>query len=486
MKIGIAVQLHEISNPCCIVQHLAGFEVDASFAQISEPITMLREIRDRLQLDRTLAFAIGGRFWQALSGPITILLLIKTLTLSEQGVYYGIVGVIGIQAYFELGLLNVLVSHSSHETAAMGKIESDSAESEAYESNPAWIASAARMRDLIGSSFRWFSAASILFAAAAIGFGWYTLVDSTVAWQGPLVTLVPIAAISVWLAPALSILEGAGFREFIYRFRLVQMIAGSLVVWAALASGMRLWALVVASAVQSILAIYITFIAKADFFRRFRDATNEASKFAWKQDVLPMQWRLALIAVAFHFATQFFTVIVLKFHGDAKAAPLGMTLAVTTPIQMLALAWVQTQYPVVSAHHGAGDREQAGTMWRRTALVSTSLLITALATLVVGIACLPLLEMGLEQRFIAWWQVAVLSLGCIASHLASVQGFYVLSQRAQPLFRASLIGAISTGAAVWISGYYYSTSGVVLGYAATMCLVLLPVHTLAYMQFRKT
>ena len=127
---------------------------------------MLREIRDRLQLDRTLAFAIGGRFWQALSGPITILLLIKTLTLSEQGVYYGIVGVIGIQAYFELGLLNVLVSHSSHETAAMGKIENDSAESEDYKSNPAWIASAARMRDLIGSSFRWFSAASILFAAS--------------------------------------------------------------------------------------------------------------------------------------------------------------------------------------------------------------------------------------------------------------------------------------------------------------------------------
>ena len=61
----------------------------------------------------------------------------------------------------------------------------------------------------------------------------------------------------------------------------------------------------------------------------------------------------------------------------------------------------------------------------------------------------------------------------------------MLSRRAKPLLLASLTGAIATGAAVWIGGYYYSTTGVTTGYAVAMCLVLVPVHTWAYIKFRQ-
>ena len=446
---------------------------------------MLQRFRDRLQLDGTTAYAIGTRLWQAFSGPITILLIIRSLSLPEQGVYYGIVTIVGIQAYFELGLLNVLVSHSGHEYAAMRKASGGNSTMEPDATNPGWIAAAARMRDLTWSSLRWFGFASLLYVVSALAFGWYALADSEVPWQGPLAVIIPVAAVSVALAPALSILEGAGCRDLIYRFRFYQMTIGSVVVWVALASGLKLWALVLASGVQSILAAYITFVEKADFFRSLHQATNQASDFSWRQHVLPMQWRVALIGLAFHFATQFFTIIVLMFHSDADAAPLGMTLTVTTAVQMLALVWVQTQFPVVAAHHGAGDREKAGTIWRHTAVLSTSMLILTLTLLTFAIACLPMLGMGLEQRFIAPWQVAVLGIGCLANHIAAVQGFYVMSMRANPLLRASLIGALTTGAAVWIGGYFFSTTGVIVGYTAAMSLVLVPAHTLAYLKFRK-
>lgn len=447
---------------------------------------MLRQIRDRLQLDRPLAFALATRCWQAISGPITIVLLIRSLDLSEQGVYYAIVGIISIQAYFELGLLNVLVSHSGHEAAALRKAAQEATDRDsAKEANPDWIHAAARMRDLIRSSFRWFGGAAILYTLCALGFGWFTLVDSSVNWQVPLLVLVPIAAISVFLAPALSILEGAGHRDLIYRFRFLQMAIGSLVVWTALAMGLKLWALVLSSLVQSVLAAYITLVAQGGFFREFRFSGIPASNFGWTREVLPVQWRVALISATFHFATQFFTIIVLKFHSDVEAGPLGMTLTITTAIQMLALAWVQTKFPIVSAHHGAGDRQTAGMLWRRTALVSTSLLIVASIALTGLIAMLPLANMGLETRFIQPWQVIMLAIGCLANHIAAVQGFYVLSRRAKPLLGASLIGSLATAAAVWIGGYLYSTSGVVTGYALAMSLVLVPAHTWAYYRFRQ-
>lgn len=447
---------------------------------------MLRQIRDRLQLDRPLAFALATRCWQAISGPITIVLLIRSMDLSEQGVYYAIVGIVGIQAYFELGLLNVLVSHSGHEAAAMRRASQEAVDRDiAVEANPDWTHAAARMRDLVRSSFRWFGGAAILYAVCALGFGWFTLADSLVSWQAPLLALIPIAAASVFLAPALSILEGVGERDLIYRFRFLQTACGSFVVWFALAMDLKLWALVASSLVQCLLACYLAIVARRSCLETFLSIGDHPSNFEWTRDVLPVQWRVAMISATFHFATQFFTIIVLMFHSDAEAGPLGMTLSVTTAIQMLALAWVQTKFPVISTLHGAGDRQAAGMMWRRTAIVSTSLLVLGLTVLTCLIALLPLADLGLEKRFIQPWQVVMLSLGCLANHIASVQGFYVLARRARPLLIASLIGSIATAAAVWTGGYLYSTSGVVIGYALAMSLVLVPVHTWAYYQFRQ-
>ena len=105
--------------------------------------------------------------------------------------------------------------------------------------------------------------------------------------------------------------------------------------------------------------------------------------------------------------------------------------------------------------------------------------------LTTAVASLPWLGKNIEARFLEPWQVAVLGLGCLASHIATVQGYYVLARRANPLLLASLIGSITTAAVVWVGGYFYSTDGVVLGYALAMCLVLAPVHTFAYAKFRR-
>jgi hypothetical protein len=447
---------------------------------------MLANLLDRLQWDRSLAYALITRGWQAISGPITIIFLINSLELAEQGIYYTIVGIVGIQAYFELGLLNVLVSQSGHASAAIKQAEVKAIESDTpLDLDPDWLQATARMRDLIRSSFRWFGSAAFIYTLVALLFGWFTLADSETTWRWPLVATVPVAAIAIAFAPALSILEGAGYRDLIYRYRLIQMILGSLAVWLALTSGLKLWALMFASLIQSVISIYVVLVTKRDFFKKMYEIKQVSSRFVWMREVVPVQWRVALISASFHFATQFFTIIICKFHSDKEAAPLGMTLSVTTAIQMLSLAWVQTKYPMVAAHHGSGNRELAGTVWRRTAIISTCLLLLGFSALTLFVSTLPILGRGLEERFITPFQVALLGIGGLANHIAAVQGFYVLAMKAKPLLIASLIGSIPTGLAVWIGGYLYGTDGVLIGYAAGMGLFLAPAHSWAYYQFRK-
>ena len=56
---------------------------------------LVRQIADRLQLDKPLAYAMAARIWQSVSGPITIVFLVRSLSLSEQGIYYSLVSILG-------------------------------------------------------------------------------------------------------------------------------------------------------------------------------------------------------------------------------------------------------------------------------------------------------------------------------------------------------------------------------------------------------
>ena len=459
-------------------------------------VMMPRRLTQVLQFDRPLAFALAARIWQGISGPVTIAFLIESVSLREQGVYYGLVSIVGIQALFELGLLNVLVSHAGHQSAMLnergGGVQKPG-DGQRFRAERAIPEAALRMRELIRGAGLWFGGAAVLYVLVALMFGWRALAGTsdTVQWKLPLLTLVPLAAVPVFLSPKLAILEGAGYRDVIYRFRFWQAVAGSLGVWAALLAGWKLWALVVATLVQVICSLYIVYWDKANFFARFCGIDSRPAKFFWWHNVVPGQWRMAAASIAVHLATQFFTVVVLAFHSEAEAAPLGMTLSMTMAIQMLSLAWVQTKFSVVSAYHGAGDREAAGTMWRHTAMVSTGILAAALGALLAAVTLLPSLaatfpaiDREIVNRFLMPHQLVVLSIGCIANHLVAVQSFYVMSRVAAPLVGASVVGFLTTAVAVWIGGYWFSTDGVLIAYAATMSFVTLPLHTLAYLRFR--
>ncbi|MCG8648215.1 MAG: hypothetical protein MI861_00190, partial [Pirellulales bacterium] len=333
---------------------------------------MLRTIAQRLLLDRPLAYALAARVWQTVSGPVTIALIIGLLSEDEQGIYYGIIPVIGIQALFELGLLNVLISHASHAHAGYEAARQSSDQA-------GMLRAAANMGELITASRRWFGGASVMFILAAWAFGWRTFSssDAQVQWQWPLLVIVPLAGISIYFSPALAILEGAGRRQLIYRFRFYQLVCGSIAVWAALWAGLGIWALVIATLVQAVWMGYLTLIHQAAFFRQFTRSPREGEHFSWARDVLPQQWRVAANSAAFHLATQFLAIVVLTYHTAAEAGRLGMTLSITTAIQMLALAWVQTKYSLISTLHGQGQREQAGTLWRHNTIVSSGLLVLA-------------------------------------------------------------------------------------------------------------
>ncbi|MFO1063007.1 MAG: hypothetical protein U0892_03940 [Pirellulales bacterium] len=440
-----------------------------------------KKIAEQFQVDGPLVSAIGSRIWQAISGPITILLLIRSLTQDERGTYYALAGILSIQMFFELGLLNLLVSQTGHLMAV--------AESEAGR---------LRMASMIRSAMRWFTAAGLLFGATAWIVGYVTVQakDPSTEWTLPYTCMVIASALTVAYSPAMSILEGAGYRESVYRSRLLQMMTGHIAVWTALALGLKYWALACAAGVQLFWTLYPPFVMHAEFFRRFRSGDHSSNliedvkaerepTFSWMRDVVPLQWRVALISAIYHFATQFFAIIVYEFDSKAEGGRLGMTLSVTGAIQSMALAWIYTKFSTVAQKHGQGEREEAGTMWRRTLVVSLGLLTVALTTAIGLVAALPLLGRGWETGFISPAQMAILAVGCISNHVIATTSFYVLARKDKPFMFPTLFGYSITAACVWLFGYLYSTTGVVSAYSLTMTLITLPLYMSRYSRYRK-
>ena len=136
-------------------------------------------IRERLQWDRPLGYAVAARLWQALSGPITIVILIRSLTSQEQGIYYWIVNIACIQSMFELGLLNILLTQTGHEMALLRRLNRSNKQGFVgdLELEPAGSQEAKRaanrIRRLIEGSEKWFSLASLLFLLTALFVGFF-------------------------------------------------------------------------------------------------------------------------------------------------------------------------------------------------------------------------------------------------------------------------------------------------------------------------
>ncbi len=318
----------------------------------------------RLVGDRALGYSLVGRVWQTISGPITIALIIISLSPAEQGVYYALVSIVGLQAFVELGLLNVLISYVGQESSRLLPPSALAAAEISKADRSRADRAAERIAFLIAGATRWFCWMSLVFAVAAILFGIWTFSSADVegAWLAPLVALVLASAANVAISPLMAVLEGAGQREDIYKFRLLQIISGSAVVWLFLALGTGVWALVASAVTQTGWAVYMTRVRHAGLLKQLRTIPYHATDVSWASEIVPAQWRMAAISLSYHLATQFLVIVVLTYRSAEDAGRLGLTLSVTSAIQIISQTWLQANFPLISAKHGAGQTSAAGTL----------------------------------------------------------------------------------------------------------------------------
>jgi O-antigen/teichoic acid export membrane protein len=382
-----------------------------------------RRLLNRLEVDRAVFYAVAGRGWQFLAGPVTIVLIALHFSPDTQGYYYTFWSLIALQAFVDLGLQIFVVSASSHEWARLsidenGEIVGDET-------------ARSRLISLGQLVLKWYAATGVLFAIG-VGIGGVVFFRQnpapSVSWMHPWFGTVLLTGVLIWLAPCNWMLEGCNQVVNVNLFRLVQAVAGNFVVWGCIVLGAGLWTVVAASLVRLLCELYLVCVHYRRFFRPFLKKLT-GPRMGWRDEVWPMQWQMAVKGIAFYFVSYAITPIMFHYHGATVAGQMGMTWTVLGALQMAASAWVQTRAPRFGMLIAKGDYAELDRIFNRLAAISISVLAVGCVAFCSGTYLLYWLKSPYADRLLSPSATVIFSVVVVLSQIPNCEWIYIHAHR---------------------------------------------------------
>ena len=439
----------------------------------------LRRLVNRLEVDRAVFYTICLRGWQLAAGAVSVVLIGMYFSPELQGYYYTFASLMALQAFFELGLNIVVINVSSHEWAhlrldATGRIEGD----------PDALSRLVSLGRLL---FRWYAvAASLFIVIAGSGGAWFIASkhSSPIAWEAPWMALIVLTGGLLWTLPFNALLEGCGQIIVVNQFRFVQGVVANVAVWTTMLCGGGLWAAAAATGARLGVDLVFLLIRYRRFFEPFfRQPAGPLLR--WREELWPMQWRLAVTGIFGFFATNLFTPVMWHYHGPATAGQMGMSWQLFFMLQMGALAWVQARAPLFGRLLAYEDYHELDRVFFRLTAISQVIVILGAVAILAGTWLLKYLNISLASRLLDPTTTGLFLAAVVLYHFPQCQTFYIRAHKRELLLGMAIVSASLIGLSVWWFGKNYGPTGAAAGFLAVIALVIVPWETAIWLRCRK-
>jgi len=292
------------------------------------------------------------KVWQAASGFVTALLVTCFLSPTEQGFYYAIGSLLSGYVLLDLGLSPLLVQISARMFPGL-TIGTSGQVAPFGHTRTAFLA-------LVAWSRRWYARAS-LFALLLIpiGYLYFSLArigQEDIGWQWPWLLAVLGVGLSLPAYPTLSILEGTGRVSEVYLLRLLHYALGAVLAWVLLVIGLGLYAPAMAPLAVAFTTFFWLRLRYKDLFGG--SGSRSGSEFSWREQVWPLQRRVALSWLASYAFLNWPTLAVFYFCDALSAGRLGLSVVVANLVGSLCASWLIAKVPRIT-HLVVEGRESA-------------------------------------------------------------------------------------------------------------------------------
>ena len=420
-----------------------------------------------LGLDRAVAFGTMSRGWILVAGPITLVLIATRFSQEVQGYYYTFSSLLALTVFLELGLGTVIQQFASHEWAGLaldgqGRITG----------NPPALG---RLAGLARMSLRWYAAAGLL-GAVGIGLAGYLFFSRDpspqIRWGPPWFFLCAFSGVNLVVLPAWSLLDGCNQMSETNRARFVVGVVSSVTTWVAILLGAGLWTAPVVSAAGVCTTGVLLFTRFRQYFRSLRTAA--ARSINWREEVWPMQWRIALSWLSGYFIFSLFTPILFRYAGPVAAGQMGMTLAVANALLSIALTWVSTKAPVFGVliaqrEYRRLDQVFATSTWRTMLVVGCGAVVTW-----GGIFGLWMLGHPLATRLLPPLPAGLFLAATVVTTAVSSMATYLRAHKREPYLLTSVLSGLAVGGSTLLLGSRWGATGMGAGYLAWTIVFFFP------------
>lgn len=397
-----------------------------------------------------LVSILALRGWQAGAGLVSTLLAVHYLTPELQGWYYSFLSVASFYTLFDLGLSTALLQLGAHAFVGLRWGRGNRLEG----------ARPARFEALLAKAVRWYAIAAFAFLVLFLPGGWFfflTKASTGITWAPCWLTLCALTAGGLLVLPFLALLEGSGQISQVYGVRLITAALGSLACWIAFASGGGLWATTMAPAMA--LCVPLAWLA----FRHrplVALACNEPdSRYRWRDEVWPFQWRLGLNWLCASLLAQSNTPLLFYTQGAVVAGQYGLSVTIVNMIGLAAQSWLLRRVPAMAQAASMRD-------WRRLDQLFWRDFGIALAAFSFGSAALLgsvwlMAGQPVVHRLLPWPQLVGLVVIAFAAQTMGGLALQLRSFRREPLVWLNVFVTSVTLPAALYAARHYSSAGLI-------------------------
>jgi uncharacterized membrane protein len=448
------------------------------------PVKTLKQwLQNRIGLDRAILYTVMARFWSGLAGLVTLVVIARYLTPSEQGYYYTFYSLVALQIVFELGFSFVVLQLAAHERAQLSFLPGGEIVGDAVAHS--------RLASVLQKCVRWYVAAGVLMACVLIPAGLYFFSShqrsgAPLGWKLPWCLLVVATMLAFQIDPVFSFLEGCGFVQQVAHRRLVQAILGSALAWSAMIihHGLYAPALIIFGQVAVGMAFMFSGMHKP-LLRGLLAYPVREHAVAWRAEIWSFQWKIAVSWLAGYFIYQLFSPVLFAYQGPVAAGQMGMSMSIAAAVGSVGLAWMSTKASPFGALVARGkfrelDRIFFKTLWQSTVVVT----VGAAALLTIYIVAAPYYP-KIALRILPPWVLGLLLLNTIMNHVVCSQALYLRAHKQEPFYVQAIISAVLIGVCTLFLGRYYGASAVVVGVFAQGILFAVPYATYIFVTKRK-
>ncbi|PQJ28092.1 hypothetical protein [Rubritalea profundi] len=380
----------------------------------------------KLGMDRAIAASSLTQMIRFVTGPITMVLMIRHFTPEEQGFFYSFAGVIGLQVFLEAGFAQSITQFTSKEFASLRFNTSG-----ALTGDPAALS---RLRSLLAQSNRYYcSMAAVLTVALSIGGYWFFSSKSShgVPWHIPWFVVCFTSGLGFLLTPYWAFLVGCNRVAQVATYRFWATLVGFTVTATGLILGFGIYVVVYGALFNLVFPIvYLT----TRWRKLLLQVLRPPGKYiiSWREDIWGFQWRIALTWMSRYFLESGIAPLAFQISGPLMAGKIGMTFQVVRMIGGISNTWTATKIPYWGALAAGNRWEELEFSWRSAARRNVLLTFIGLLAFVVAFPLLNSIWPTASNRFLAITDIAYFSVGWFFYSFWLVSMHYTRALRQEP------------------------------------------------------